>query len=298
MVISASLHRIKLSVGFGWLGQQRIYLRTQQMPFQYGTDLYLMGFLTMEHPSVSNQSAVEDYVRDKWYNHMDSIVAQDTNDAEFLAHIQRLKDADLIVDDTLTLPISVERSTTRVECPGKKPFDVPVFQVYVPRRYRDAANYLNDRALLVTRTLKTLVPFSIVKNNPKAYYPQMVAHAKFLFEHPSITIARVSQTDYETTLPDTNIADNIQPASLRAALRSQHFFTKVHENMEKQTVMVSLTYATYDEGCKWIDSILRRYPYHPARVRNLAGWRDSSWKQVRQYLSVVCRYTPHRGYVI
>ena len=120
MVSSASLHRIKLSVGFGWLGQQRIYLRLQRMPFQYGTDMYLMGFLTMEHPSVSNQSAIESFVRDKWYNHMDCIVAQDTNDDEFLAHIQRLKDAQIIIDETLTLPISVERSTVRVECPGKK----------------------------------------------------------------------------------------------------------------------------------------------------------------------------------
>jgi hypothetical protein len=100
------LHRIKLLVGFGWLGQQRIYLRTQRMPFKFGTNMYLMAFLTMEHPSVSNQSAIEEYIQ------MDSTVTQDTNNDNFLAHIQRLKDAKLIVDEVLTLPISVEQSIT------------------------------------------------------------------------------------------------------------------------------------------------------------------------------------------
>jgi hypothetical protein len=241
MVSTASLHRIKLSVGFGWLSQQRIYLRTQRMPFKYGTDMYLMGYLTMEHPSVSNPSAVEAYVRDKWYNHMDTTVAQDTNDDEFLVHVQRLKDANLIVDEALTLPISVEKAIARVECPGRKSFDVPVFQVYVPRRFRDAANYLNDRALLTTRTLKTLVPFSIAKNNPEAYYPQMVAHAKFLYEHRSVTISSVPPTEYTTTVSDKTIDDSIKAATLQAALWKSKLFTKVHENFENQTVTVSLT---------------------------------------------------------
>ena len=276
MVSSASLHRIKLSVGFGWLGQQRIYLRIQRMPFKYGTDLYLMGYLTMEHPSVSNQAAVEGFIRDKWYNHMDCSVAEDTNDEEFLTQIQRLKDANLIIEDVLTLPISVERSTARVECPGKKSFDVPVLQVYVPRRYREAANYLNDRALLKTRTLKTLVPFSIAKNNPEAYYPQMVAHAKFLFDHRSITISSIPPTDYMSTVPDADINESLKSMTLQKALRSNKLITKVHENLENQIVTLSLTSATYEEGCKWIDTILRLYPYHPERVKASMNTSGSS----------------------
>ena len=139
--------------------------------------------------------------------------------------------------------------------------------MYVPRRYRDAAIYLNDRALLTTRTLKTLVPFSIAKNNPEAYYPQMVAHAKFLFEHRSITISSVPPTDYKATESTADIDDKIKSATLRTALRSNKIFTKVHENLENKTVTVSLNYATYDEGCQWIDKILRLYPYNPERLK-------------------------------
>jgi hypothetical protein len=99
------------------------------------------------------------------------------NDKVFLKHLQMLDDPQMIVDDILKIPISVERTIARIEAPGKKPFKVPVYQVYVPRRCRDAAMYLNDHAILETKTLKTLIPFAVIKNDPLAYYPKMVAHS-------------------------------------------------------------------------------------------------------------------------
>jgi hypothetical protein len=97
------------------------------MSFKYGTDVYLMGYLTMEHPSVSNPS-VQAYVRDKWYNHMDTTIAQDTNDDKFLVHVQRLKDANLIVDEALTLPISVEKLSHKWNVPGENRLMSPCFK--------------------------------------------------------------------------------------------------------------------------------------------------------------------------
>jgi hypothetical protein len=48
------------------------------------------------------------------------------------------------VDDILQIPISVERTVVKVEKSGKKAFEVPALQVYVPRRYFDAANLPAD----------------------------------------------------------------------------------------------------------------------------------------------------------
>jgi hypothetical protein len=191
MISSANMQRIKLSIGFPWLGQQQIYLRTQRMDFAHGTDMFLMGQLILEHPVVSNPTDVEDFISDKWYSHMDCKAAEHAmtdDDQEFLEQLQKLEEAQVIVDDVLQIPISVERTITRVDCPGKKPFEVQVYHVYVPRRFRDAATYLNDRAILETQTLTNLIPFAVVKNDPASYYPKMVAHPKFLHEHHSITI--------------------------------------------------------------------------------------------------------------
>ena len=150
MLSSANMQRIKLSIGYSWLGQKNIYLRIQRMDFKHGTDLFFMGYKIMDHPMVANPKEVEKSIREKWYSAIDRMAAEhDTNedDATFLTNLDKLQAAGLIEDDILQIPISVERNTVKVECPGKKPFDVPVFQVYVPRRYRDAANYLNDRAI-------------------------------------------------------------------------------------------------------------------------------------------------------
>jgi hypothetical protein len=186
MISSANMQRIKLSIGYSWLGQKNIYLCIQQMSFQHGTDLFFMGYKTMVDPMVANPTAVEKSISKKWYSALDCMAAEhDTtdNDQEFLNNLQRLQEATLVVDDVLQIPISVERNTVKVECPDKKSFEVPIFQVYVPHRYRDAATYLNDRAILETNALTTLVPFTVAKNNPSAFYPQMVNHAKFLHEH-------------------------------------------------------------------------------------------------------------------
>jgi hypothetical protein len=154
----------------------------------------------------------------------------DTNhdDQEFLDNLKKLQDAKLIVDDILQIPISVERTVVKVEKPGKKAFEVPVLQVYVPRRYRDAANYLNDRAILKTQMLTTLIPFSVAKNNSEAFYPHMVSHAKFLHDHRSITIKSVPPSDYSSGLSIKEVGTPMKKVTLKAALNSNKLISAIH----------------------------------------------------------------------
>ena len=143
IISAANMQQIKLLIGYSWLHDQNIYIHTQRMNFQHGTDLFLMGYKIMVHPMIANLSEVENSIRDSWYSHMDRMAAEhDTNadDQEFLDNLEKLQDAKLIVDDVLQIPISVERTVVKVENNGEKSFEVPVLQVYIPRRYRDAAN--------------------------------------------------------------------------------------------------------------------------------------------------------------
>jgi hypothetical protein len=135
MISKATMQRIKLSIGFTRLTQQQIYLRIQQMPFKYGTDLFLMGYATMVHPLVANPSDVEDDICIKWYSPVDGLSAEHNpqeNDKMFLDNLERLQEAKVIVNDVLQIPISVERTVLKVECQGKKSFEVTIYQVYFP----------------------------------------------------------------------------------------------------------------------------------------------------------------------
>ena len=266
MISSANMQRIKSSIGYSWLGHKNIYLRIQQMDFKHGTDLFFMGYKIMDHPMVANPNDVEKSIRDKWYSAIDRMAAEhDTNadDAAFLMNLGKLQEADLIVDDVLQIPISVERNTIKVECPGKKPFDVPVFQVYVPRRHRDAANYLNDLAILETNALKTLIPFSVAKNNPQAFYPQMVSHAKFLHEHRSITIKGVSSSDFESVQSIQPIPQLHHSATLKATLNSNKSINAVHNHFDNKYVTISTNAQQTQEVAEWVKNILPMFPYCP-----------------------------------
>lgn len=105
MVSTSTLQRIKKAVGFSWLNQQQIFIRTQRMPFTEGTDMYLMGYMTMEHTTVSNPMEIERSVSDKWYSYMDKMAAEhemNSDDEEFLHNIQLLEEAEIIVNDEST----------------------------------------------------------------------------------------------------------------------------------------------------------------------------------------------------
>ena len=279
MISSANMQRIKLSIGFLWLAQQQIYLCTQRMPFKHGTDLYLMGYTTMIHPLVANPNNFEDDIRSKWYTSIDKMTADfrfaiaidkmtaehdpNDDDKKFLENVTRLEEAGLIIDDVLQIPISVERNTIKVSCPGKKPFEVPIYQVYVPRRYRDAANYLNDRALLETMALKNFIPFSVAKNDRQAFYPQMVNHAKFLHGHRSLVIKAVPPTDYATVKSTKPINQSLQAATLKSALMANQMIMGVHENFDNRVIAVSMTEEHLTTLKSWLATILPLYPYRP-----------------------------------
>jgi len=157
MISTANMQRIKLSIGFNWLTQQQIYLRIQRMPFKYGTDLYLMGYVTLINPAIANPSDVEKDIRTKWYSPVDRLAAEHElkdDDKEFLANLDRLQEAHVIVNDVLEIPISVERTVIKADCAGKKAFEVPIFQVYVPRRFRDALlpSYARSRKIFARQS--------------------------------------------------------------------------------------------------------------------------------------------------
>lgn len=69
---------------------------------------------------------------------MDKLAAEhemNKDDEEFLEHVGMLEEAEIIVNNELRLPISAERTIIKVECQGKKSFEAPVFQIFVPRRF-------------------------------------------------------------------------------------------------------------------------------------------------------------------
>jgi len=115
MISTATMQRIKMS-------QQQIYLRIQRMPFKHGTDLFLMGYATLLHPMVANPSDVEDDIRTKWFSPVDQMAAEhdpNEHDKQFLSTLDRLEEAQVIINDILQSPISVERTIIKVECAGK-----------------------------------------------------------------------------------------------------------------------------------------------------------------------------------
>jgi hypothetical protein len=128
--------------------------------------------------------------------------------------------------------------------------------------------YLNDRAILETQTLTNLIPFAVVKNDPSAYYPKMVAHAKFLNEHRSITIKNISKSDYASVESEQSINSSIRNAPLKNALRANRKISAIHEHLDNNCVTLSVTTATFEEISTWVDSILPMYAYKPCRARN------------------------------
>jgi len=267
MVSTANLQRIKKSIGFSWLHQQQIYIRNQRMPFSEGTDMYLMGYLLMEHTSFADPTEIERNISDKWYSYMDKMAAEHEmtkDDVDFLEHVQMLEEAKIIVNDELKIPISTERTVVKVESKDNKAFEVPVFQIFIPRRFNKAATYLNDRALLETQTLKNMIPFSIAKNAPEVFYKEMTAHAKFLHDHRFITIKNVTKSEFSTTLP-MDPTDEERNKTLHHALASNKSIDHIHPRAEKNTVIVTMNMTKVKETEKWLDNILPTYPYKPTR---------------------------------
>jgi len=293
MVSSATLQRIKKSIGYGWLNQQQIYIRTQRMPFTEGTDMFLMGYKIMENTTIANPGEIEREIGDKWYNYMDKMAANhemNEDDIEFLRNVKQMEEADIIVDDVLKIPISAERSIIQVECNGKKTFEVPVFQIFVPRRLKVAANYLNDRALLETATLKNFVPFSITKNNEEVYYQQMAQHAQYLHENRYVTIKNVPASDFDKA-PEPTAEETSTKKSLYQVLTTNKNINKIHINSERNEVTVEVKSCNIGDVEKWIDEIVNQYEYGPTRNKivntsiSLGKTSNHSDKYLKMYKS-------------
>ena len=56
----------KIAVGHQWLRDQKVYLREQCLPFEYGTDLSLIGYYLLEHPWFGSAQSVLDTIGKAW----------------------------------------------------------------------------------------------------------------------------------------------------------------------------------------------------------------------------------------
>jgi hypothetical protein len=175
---------IKSAININWLAQQKIFLRPHRLPFAHGTDLFLIGYITQEHPTTVNFDQLKAMISKKWYNPdqpVDITMQDDENEDEDDADEQRTDYNDLIAalitkgsiqNQALQIPITTEQSYLKVTSPGKPAFEVNILSVYVPRKHKEAATLLNDFSINANNDL-SLVPFSLSKTNSEQFYHQM-----------------------------------------------------------------------------------------------------------------------------
>ena len=145
------MNDIKSAIGIQWLQQQHIFLRPQRMSFEHGTNLFLIGYLPLEHPTTANMENLEKEIKAKWFPmpiHIADDMSDDDNDrnhsAEYNTVIQRLTERGLINDGKLQFPATVERSVITVHAPDQPTFETQILSVFVPRKFKEAATLLND----------------------------------------------------------------------------------------------------------------------------------------------------------
>ena len=51
---------LKINIGFKWLQDNKVFLRLQNLSFEHGTDLSLLGYYIMEHPRFGQSQKVVD----------------------------------------------------------------------------------------------------------------------------------------------------------------------------------------------------------------------------------------------
>ena len=272
---------IKLAININWLAQQKIFLRPHRMPFNHGTDLFLIGYITQEHPTTVNFEQLEAIISKKWYDPDQAIdsTMQDNDTEEDGAEkhtdyndlIAALNTKGLIQNGALQIPITTERSFLKVTSPSKPAFEVNILSVYdVPRKHKDAATLLNDFSINANNDL-SLVPFSLSKANSEQFYHQMCAHAKFLHDHRNICIFSVPKEDYGTiaiaypaTPPEH---DNMTPpptATLAEILQGNPHIHRIYPRHDDGKIQLSvLGVDLFYQVCAWIDSILPQFSYNP-----------------------------------
>jgi hypothetical protein len=204
-----TLNDLKSAVDPKWLQQHNIFLRPQRMPFEHGTDLFLIGYLDHEHPYTANLDQLENSICAKWFNpslpRNSGMTDDDTTDTSYDDRITVLSQRNTIENNKLNIPITAEKGILKVKAPDKDMFETPIISIFVPRQFQEAATMLNDFSITNNDDL-SLIPFSLSKNQPEQYYYHMSKHAEFCtstgiskFSQSMSTITRTAQ--FHTQLP-------------------------------------------------------------------------------------------------
>jgi hypothetical protein len=286
---------IKSAININWLAQQKIFLRPQRLSFVHGSILFLIGYITQEHPTTVHFDQLDASISKKWYDPdqaVDSKMQEETgndNDdtdqgnEDYNDLIAALIAKGTIRDKALQIPITTERSFLKVAAPGKPLFEVNILSVYVPRKYKEEATYLNDYSINTKNDL-SLIPFSLSKTNSDQFYHQMCTHANFLHDHRNISIFLVPKDDYDTIAiaypavpPDHD--DMILPptATLAEILRGNPHIHRIYPRLHDEKIQLSVIGANqYYQVCSWIDSLLPQFPFNPHRFTSRANPASSS----------------------
>ena len=284
------LNDIKSAIGVDWLQQNRIFLRPQRMSFTFGTDLFLIGYLTREHPLTANMENLESKIAEKWLPTPVHTIDKMTDDddvppsAEFTSALQLLTERDLIKDHRLQFPATVERSILKVHAAGKPSFDTQILSVYVPRKYHEAATLLNDFSINERDDL-SIIPFSLSKNAPDQFYQQMSLHAEFMHDHRNIPIFSVPSSPYYSNTIAFPPQHEGPQVSLAQILSSNPSIYRIYPRLEDDKIQLSVIGVDdYYKVCKWLDELLLSFSYAPYRLRSTRA-NSSTNQQPPQHTS-------------
>ena len=251
---------LKINVGFKWLQENKIFLCTQNLSFEHGTDLSLIGYYILDHPRFGKAELVVADILHSW--------AEATNDPDNDEDNQKIKQMakEGIIErgEVINIPLTVERNkmTVKPPTPNKSPFPCDVWHVYVPRKYYKQAVFLNDLAILDAKTLTTMIPQALAKSNMTDFYHQMTKHAKYMHEHRNITIYNVPPENYKK---NELLMDGIdkQHTSLYAKLDDKETIYHVYNDQETNSINLSMNVKHYAETFEWLRKLLPKFSYGP-----------------------------------
>jgi hypothetical protein len=281
-----SLADIKRGIGYNWLHEQNIYLRSQNMLFDHGIDLFLIGYWIKEHPSFMNLAESPAAVMEHWNEMFDIIGHEDDigkeepskEEADIKELFNHLTSNKILVNGKLNIPVSLERNLVKVEGSDiRKPFEAFAINVYVPREFREIATKMNDYALSQPSST-TILPFALQKHEPAIFHDQMTQHAKYLHTHRNMVIDGVDAHNYELTYntelihttdeqnPDKSITHEPNSISLKKLLTSNPLLYRIYTR-DDEKLNISVEGENFGIVARWLDHILASFTaYRPMRI--------------------------------
>jgi hypothetical protein len=305
---------IKRAIGYSWLHEQKVFLRVQNMPFEHGIDVFLIGYLIKEHPFHMDLENSKDVVLSHWHDTFDilgpvTIDAENHDDEhpEIKELHEFLLQNDLVNESELFIPVSLEKNQVKVAGHDElKPFETSVISVYVPRAFKDAATKLNDLALTSMSTT-TIIPFALQKLEPRIFHRQMTQHASYLHRHRNIVITEVEEENFEFTLntepidiiniknPEKSTVHTAHSITLKKLLAGNPEIYRVYPHPERNKLNISVEGQHYGPVSRWIETALssftQYYPQLKKSVRSPSTFSiDESSKETAQ-TDKISRYT-------